>query len=261
VADFFSNAHALLFALAFFAGAVDAIAGGGGLIQVPALFVLFPGVPPATLLGTNKVASIFGTANAAQRYLRQIRLPWNAVLPAVLAALLFAFAGAYTVTQVKPDFLRAALPFILLALAIYTFIKKDFGQQQRVNLSAARERTYSAATGAGLGFYDGFFGPGTGSFLLFVFVRYFGFDFIRATAAAKVVNLACNFTAIAWFASAGHVDWRLGLSMALFNWAGSFVGSHLALTRGNRFVRAMFLAVLAALILKTGYDAWFHVKQ
>lgn len=245
-----------LFALAFFAGAVDAIAGGGGLIQVPALFVLLPGVPPATLLGTNKVASIFGTANAAWRYLQQIRLPWNAVLPAVLAALLFAFAGAYAVTQVKPDFLRVALPFILLALAIYTFMKKDFGQQQRVNLSPVRERTYSLATGAGLGFYDGFFGPGTGSFLLFVFVRGFGFDFMRASAAAKVVNLACNCTAIIWFVSAGHVDWRLGLSMALFNWAGSFVGSHLALTRGNRFVRSMFLVVLLVLILKTSHDAW-----
>lgn len=246
----------LLCGAALLAGFIDSVVGGGGLIQIPALLAGFPGLPPATLLGSNKIASIVGTSMAAWQYGRRIALPWNALGPAIAAALLFAWAGAYTVTQIPPDFLRAALPFILLGVAVYIFTKKTLGVEHLPRQHGRREQIYGAAAGAGVGFYDGFFGPGTGSFLVFIFVRVFGFDFLRASAAAKLVNVACNFAALAWFISAGHVWWTLGLTMAVFNMAGAVAGSRLALRRGAVFVRTIFLAVVTLLIIKTSYDSF-----
>jgi uncharacterized membrane protein YfcA len=247
---------AVLLAAAFLAGFVDSVVGGGGLIQVPVLFSLFPGVAPATLLGSSKLAGIFGTAAAAWQYSRRIQIPWNAVWPAALMALVFAFMGAWTVTRIPPDFMRAALPFILFAVALYTFFKKDLGSVHRPAHAGQRERMLGAGAGASIGFYDGFFGPGTGSFLVFIFVRIFGFDFLRASAAAKVVNVACNFAALVCFAWVGHVAWWVGLAMAASNMTGSVVGSRLALKRGSGFVRLLFLVVVALLILKTSYDSF-----
>ncbi|MCA3155765.1 MAG: TSUP family transporter [Burkholderiales bacterium] len=245
----------VLLAAAFLAGFIDSVVGGGGLIQVPALFSLFPTVAPATLLGSSKLAGIFGTAMAAWQYSRRIQIPWNAVWPATLMALVFAFFGAWTVTRIPPDFLRAALPFILFAVALYTFFKRDLGATHRPVHAGQRERALGAGAGASIGFYDGFFGPGTGSFLVFIFVRFFGFDFLRASAAAKVVNVACNFAALVWFAWAGHVAWWVGLAMAVANMTGSVAGSRLALKRGSQFVRIIFLIVVTMLILKTSYDS------
>ena len=215
-------------------------------------------VAPALLLGTNKVASVFGTSAAAIQYVRRVEVAWNTVLPATAAALVFAFLGAWTVTQIPPDFLRNALPFILAAVALYTFKKKDFGSRHAPRHEGRGERVRGAAVGGVIGFYDGFFGPGTGSFLIFVFVRFFGFDFVRASAAAKVVNVACNLAAIAWFASAGQVAFGVALSMAVFNVSGALVGSRLAMARGTGFVRHLFLIVVVSLIVKTGYDAFIH---
>ena len=249
---------AALLGAAFLAGFIDSIVGGGGLIQIPMLFSVFPGVPPALLLGTNKLASVFGTSAAAFQYLRRVEVAWNTVLPATAAALVFAFLGAWTVTQIPPDFLRRALPFILAAVALYTFKRKDFGALHAPKHAGQGERVRGAAVGGAIGFYDGFFGPGTGSFLIFVFVRFFGFDFVRASAAAKVVNVACNLAAIAWFASAGKIAVGLALTMAVANVSGALVGSRLALARGTGFVRQIFLIVVVLLILKTGYDAFIH---
>ena len=248
----------LLMGAAFFAGFVDAIVGGGGLIQIPALFSVFGGLPPALLLGTNKVAGVFGTSAAAVQYVRRVAVPWNAVLPATVAALICAFLGAYTVTRIPPDFLRTALPFILLAVAVYTFWRKDFGQSHRPVHDGWRERSLGAGAGGVIGFYDGFFGPGTGSFLMFVFVRFFGFDFLKASAAAKVVNVACNVAAITWFLLAGQIWFGLGLAMAVFNVAGSMTGSRLAIAKGAGFVRQLFLIVVVLLIAKTSYDAFLR---
>lgn len=239
---------------AFLAGFVDSIVGGGGLIQIPVLFTLFPGAAPALLLGTNKVAGIFGTAAAAGQYARRVRVEWNAVLPAAMAALVFAFWGAWTVTRLRPDFLRLLLPFILAAVAWYTFKRKDFGAVHAPAHSGRAEQVRGASVGGAIGFYDGFFGPGTGSFLVFVFVRHFGFDFLAASAAAKVVNVACNLAALVWFALAGKIWLGLGLLMALFNISGSVVGSRVALVRGTGFVRQLFLVVVVVLIAKTGWD-------
>jgi uncharacterized membrane protein YfcA len=239
---------------AFLAGLVDAVVGGGGLIQLPVLFSVFPKEVPATLLGTSKLAGIFGTSAAAVNYARRVRVAWSAAAPAALAAFALSFAGAYTVTKVPGDFVRALLPCVLLAVAVYTFKKKDFGSIHAPVHSGMTERMVAVGMGACIGFYDGFFGPGTGSFLMFLFVRFFGFDFLSASAAAKVVNVACNFAALLWFGYSGHLLWQLGLLMAVCQVAGSLVGTRLAIKHGSVFVRKLFLVVVSLLILKTSYD-------
>ncbi len=247
----------LLGLAAFFAGFVDAVVGGGGLIQVPALFSALPNVAPATLLGTNKLAGIWGTSAAAVNYVKAVRLRWAMVLPAALMAFLFAFAGAFAVTHIPPTYLRKALPLILIAVAIYTFKKKDFGSTHAPLYHGDKERLMAMLVGGGIGFYDGFFGPGTGSFLMFLFVRLFGYDFLRASAVAKVLNVATNAAALLWFGYSNNVIWQVGLAMAVCGVLGSVTGSRLAIKHGSGFVRKMFLLVVVALILKTGYDAFF----
>jgi uncharacterized membrane protein YfcA len=245
----------LLGCAAFLAGLVDAVVGGGGLIQIPVLFSMFPKEIPATLLGTSKLAGVFGTSAAAVNYARRVRVAWSAAAPAAMAAFALSFAGAYTVTRVPGDFVRSLLPVVLLAVAIYTFKKKDFGAIHAPVHSGMTEKLVAVGMGACIGFYDGFFGPGTGSFLMFLFVRFFGFDFLSASAAAKVVNVACNIAALLWFGYSGHLLWQLGLLMAVCQVAGSLVGTRLAIRHGSVFVRKLFLVVVSLLILKTSYDA------
>lgn len=247
---------AFLAVAAFLAGLIDAVAGGGGLVQIPALFSAFPGMPPATLLGTNKVASIAGTANAAIRYGRSVRIYWAATAPAVVAAFIFSMAGAWALTMIPAEPLRKALPFVLVSLLVYTVAKKDLGTEHAPSLSGTRERIAALLAGAVIGFYDGVFGPGTGSFLMIVFVRVFGYDFLHASASTKVVNMATNLAALLLLASKGHIWWQLGLVMAVANVAGSQVGSRLALRHGSGFVRKVFIVVVSALILKTAWDAF-----
>lgn len=240
---------------AFAAGLVDAVVGGGGLIQLPAMFAVLPTTLPATLLGTNKLASFFGTSAAAVHYGRRVPLVWSAAAPAAIAAFCLSIVGAYTVTRVPGDFVRKALPFILLAVALYTFAKKDFGSVHAPRHGGGREQALALTVGGAIGFYDGFFGPGTGSFLLFLFIRVFGFDFLAASAAAKVVNVATNIAALLWFGYSGHLLWQIGLTMAVCQIAGAMVGTRLAIRHGSGFVRTLFLCVVSALILKTGYSA------
>jgi uncharacterized membrane protein YfcA len=220
------------------------------------LFSAFPNAVPATLLGTSKLAGIFGTAAAAVNYARRVRIAWSAAAPAAIAAFCLAFAGAYTVTRIPGDFIRALLPLILLAVAIYTFRKKDFGSIHAPLHGGWKERAIALAAGGCIGFYDGFFGPGTGSFLVFLFVRFFGFDFLAASAVAKVVNVACNLSALMWFGFSGHLWWQVGLLMAVCQVCGSLLGTRLALRHGSAFVRKLFLLVVSALIVKTAYAAF-----
>ncbi|RJG15928.1 sulfite exporter TauE/SafE family protein [Massilia cavernae] len=248
---------AVLGGAAFLAGLVDAVVGGGGLIQIPVMFSLFPKEVPATLFGTSKLAGIFGTGTAAINYARRVRVAWSAAAPAAMAAFALSFAGAYTVTKVPADFVRSLLPILLVAVAIYTFRKKDLGSIHAPVHTGNTEKMVAVGMGACIGFYDGFFGPGTGSFLIFLFVRFFGFDFLSASAAAKVVNVACNISALMWFGYSGHLLWQLGLLMAVCQVAGSLVGTRLAIKHGSAFVRKLFLVVVCLLILKTGYDAFF----
>jgi uncharacterized membrane protein YfcA len=246
----------LLLALAaFVAGLVDAVVGGGGLVQIPAMFSVYPSAVPATLMGTNKLAAIFGTAVAAVRYARRVTVAWSTAAPAAVAAFALSFVGAWTVTRVPGEFVRSLLPFVLIAVAVYTFKRKDFGAVHAPVHSGGAERLLAVLVGSAIGFYDGFFGPGTGSFLIFLFVRFFGFDFLSASAAAKIVNVACNLSALIWFGYSGHLIWQLGLLMACCQIAGSLVGTWLALRHGSGFVRKLFLVVVSALIFKTAVDA------
>lgn len=245
----------LLGSAAFLAGLVDAVVGGGGLIQIPVMFSVFPNAVPATLLGTSKLAGIFGTGAAAVNYARRVRLAWSTAAPAAVAAFVAAFAGAYTVTKVSPDFMRTLLPFVLVAVSVYTFKKKNFGRIHAPLHTGRKERWFAVGIGGCIGFYDGFFGPGTGSFLVFLFVRFFGFDFLGASAVAKVVNVACNFAALMWFGYSGHLLIELGLLMAVCQVCGSLLGTKLAIRHGSAFVRKLFLVVVTVLIVKTGYDA------
>ncbi len=241
-----------------FAGFVDAIVGGGGLILVPALFATFPNAHPATLFGTNKGASIWGTGMATWQYSRRVQMRWAALWPAAAAGLVASFAGAWLVTVISPDFLRKLLPFVLLLVLLYTLAKKELGRTHMPRFAGGREQLVAAGIGLLIGFYDGFFGPGTGSFLVFLFVRLLGYDFLSASAAAKLVNTATNFSALALFIAKGHIWWHFVLVMAVANVLGSLLGTRLALKHGTGFVRVVFLLVVSALILKTGYDAFLR---
>lgn len=232
--------------------------GGGGLVQIPALFSTMPATTPATLLGTNKFASIWGTGTAAWNFYRRVNLQGNTVWPATVAAFFFAFLGAYAVTWLPGVLLRKLLPFVLVCLLIYTWRSRGLGLTHAPVHQGGTERRLALLVGAGIGFYDGFFGPGTGSFLIFLFVRFFGFDFLRASAAAKIVNVACNLAALIWFGYSGHVLWALGLAMAVCNVTGSVLGSRLALRHGSGLVRQVFLLVVSVLIIKSAYDAFLR---
>ena len=175
-----------------------------------------------------------------------------------MAALAGAFAGAWAVTQVPGQGLRRVLPFVLLAVFVYTVAKKDLGHTHAPHLAPRGERAAAGIIGAALGFYDGFFGPGTGSFFVFLFVRVLGYDFLHASAGAKFLNTATNVAALALFAAKGHVWWWLALPMAVANVVGSLMGARLALKRGAPFVRVAFIVVVGALILRTGYDAFLR---
>ena len=244
-------------ALAFFAGLVDAVAGGGGLIQLPALFATYPELPPAALMSTNKVAAIGGTINAARRYLRHVDLPWALVGPAIVFGFIGALLGAQAVTVFPAEPLRKALPFLLLFLLFYTWFQPALGGAHQPVESGFLTQLKAASMGLTIGFYDGFFGPGTGSFLLFGFVRFFNFDFLHASAATKLVNVATNLAAIGLFASLGYINWPLGLAMMVANIAGSQYGSKLAIRHGSTFVRKTFLIVVSVLIAKSAYDGFF----
>lgn len=240
----------------FFAGAVDAIVGGGGLILLPALFAVFPGAPPATLLGVNKGTSIWGTASATWQYARRVELRWPSLLVGAALALVGSFAGAWAVTQVSPDFLKKILPGVLLLVFVYTLARKDLGQTHSPRLNGRAEMQALGLLGAVIGFYDGFFGPGTGSFFVFLLVRWLGYDFMHASASAKLLNTASNLAALSLFGWMGHVWWHVVAVTAVANVVGSLMGARLAMKHGSGFVRVFFMGVVGLLLLKTASSAY-----
>lgn len=240
------------------AGFVDSIVGGGGLILIPALFATFPATHPATLLGTSKGASVWGTGFATWQYSRRVEIPWVTLMPAAGGGFLAALAGAWMVTVVSPVYLRKALPGVLLAVLIYTLLRKELGRTHAPRFTGIKETLVALVIGACIGFYDGFFGPGAGSFLVFLFVRLLGYDFLSASASAKLINTATNLAALILFAVKGHIWWHFVLAMALANVLGSLLGTRMALKHGTGFVRAVFIVVVGALILKTSYDAFLR---
>lgn len=243
---------------AFMAGFVDAVVGGGGLIQLPTLLILFPHIAIATLFGTNKMASIAGTSAAGVQYARQIAIPWVIVVPGAIAAGIFSFWGARMVQFLQPSLLRPLILVLLIGVALYTYLKKDFGTAQLSKVAVQYRMLATALVGSLMGFYDGFFGPGTGSFLIFAFVEVLGFDFLTASASAKILNWATNFTALLAFVSADHVLYALAMPMAVCNIAGSLLGTRLAILKGNAFIRVLFLSIVSVLIVKLVYDTFVH---
>ncbi len=246
----------LLLLLSGFAGFVDAVVGGGGLIQVPAIFTTFPNAVPATLLGTNKVASICGTTLASVRYMGRVVLPWRMLIGAFISTLLFAFIGAKVMSTVSKEWMRAFVLVLLIVVAIVTWFSKEFGQHHAPRYFGRKEILMGVLVGAVLGFYDGFFGPGMGTFLIFCFVYFFGYDFLLASAMSKILNWASNFAALTYFVPTGHVIWGVGLLMAGANISGAWIGSHMAIRRGPGFVRIFFLGILVVLIAKLGWQVW-----
>jgi uncharacterized protein len=249
---------AALCAFAFLAGLIDSVAGGGGLIQLPATLLLLPGVPIATLLGTNKVVSMAATGTAVLRYVRRVSIPWSTALPAAAAALVGAFLGARVVSHLHAELVRPLILVLLIAVAAFTVARPGFGSLHAPKLGPVAERWLAILVGATLGFYDGFFGPGMGSFLIFAFVGVFGFDFLTSSATAKVVNFASGIAALAYFAGTGQVLFRFAIPMACAGALGSVVGTRLAVTGGGRVIRPLFLVMVSGMILRF---AWETVKR
>ncbi|MBI3879207.1 MAG: sulfite exporter TauE/SafE family protein [Verrucomicrobia bacterium] len=208
----------------------------------------------ATVFGTNKLASLCGTGVAVVQYAKRVRINWHSILPAAVTAFVFAFLGSLCVSHLNKDYARPIILVLLVVVAIYTFIRKDFGHLHAPAFTAHKERTFGIAVGVVLGFYDGFFGPGMGSFLIFTFIGLFGFDFLSASASAKVINFGTNLASVILFASTGHVLYQFALPMAACQIAGSVAGTKVAMTKGNRFVRVLFLVVVSALICRFGWE-------
>lgn len=239
---------------AFLAGLVDAVVGGGGLIQLPLLLAVHPAVSIPVLFATNKISSIAGTATASWTYANKVSVPYRLLIPAVVLAFLGSALGAAVVSWIPENIIRPLVLVLLIAVGIYTFLKPDFGTEHLERPVTARMQLASAGAGFGLGFYDGIFGPGTGSFLIFVFVRFFGMDLLRASASSKFVNLATNIAAIAFFMTHNGALLGTALLMGIANILGARVGTSLALKNGNRFIRYLLLGILAVLSLKLGRD-------
>ena len=247
----------LLCFFAFLAGFIDSMVGGGGLIQLPALLLLLPEVPVPTVLGTGKLASLAGTSASAYRYLRGLTgmpIRWRTVAVAAAVAGCFALLGARAVSGLNKELVKPLVLALLVLMAAYTFWRKDFGSLHAPRLHGRRELLTGVVLGASLGFYDGFFGPGTGSLLLFAFVGLFGYDFVAASASAKVVNVATNIAGVAYFISTGQVLYHIALPMAACNVLGALLGARMALRRGTGFVRVLFLVIVSASILKLGWE-------
>lgn len=239
---------------AFCAGTIDAAVGGGGLIQIPALMGALPQTAPATLFGTNKLASILGTGSAAFSFVRRVKLQWSLLGVIALFAFISSFIGAACVSLIPTHILRPIVLVMLIVIAIYTFAKKQFGQVH-VDQQITPKLLLLAAIGSlAIGFYDGIFGPGTGSFFIFFFIRFLQVDFLHASALAKIGNLMTNLAALSFFIPTGHVLFELGLMMAVANIAGSLLGVRLALKYGSGFIRILFLILVSILICRLGYQ-------
>lgn len=259
--DFFSDysLYTLFFltAFAFIAGFLDAIVGGGGLIQLPALLIQFPQLALPTLFGTNKIAALSGTSIAAVQYAKRISFNWKALLSISLFSFIFSFFGARTVSYLDSEALKPLILIILIAIAIYTFIKKDLGNVATKDLSTTKKMIFGAVIGAVIGFYDGFFGPGTGSFFVLAFVVILGFDFLSASAYAKVVNCITNISALLVFVSHGNYLLELAILMAVFNISGNFLGTKIAFKKGNGFIRIVFLIIVMLMILRYSKEVFW----
>ncbi len=258
IADLFHDYNLLtitvLTVFSFIAGFIDSIVGGGGLIQLPALLIGLPKSPLPVLFGTNKIAALSGTTIAAIQYSRQVKYDFRLLMTVSVFAFVASNMGARTVSVINPDVLKPVILFILIGIAVYTFVRKDLGSVQTKTLSLSRQIVFGSLAACFIGFYDGFFGPGTGSFLILAFVIILGFDFLKASAYAKVINCVTNLSALVVFVWQGSFIPGIAILMAIGNISGSVVGSRMALRKGNRFIRVVFLVIVTLLIVRYGYE-------
>jgi len=241
-----------LVASAFCAGWVDAVVGGGGLIQLPALLVGLPGASPAQILATNKLASICGTSTSAVTYYRRVRPDLRTAIPLAVAAFAGSSLGAVVATRIPKE---AFNPIILVALVVvgaYTVVKPSLGASTQLRFSGRHHLAAALVIGVVIGFYDGALGPGTGSFFVFALVGLTGYAFLEASAKAKIANFATNLAALVVFIPHGAVMWPIGVVMGLANIAGGYIGARTAVSRGTGFVRIVFIVVVGAFVVRIG---------
>lgn len=243
----------LLLVAALAAGWVDAVVGGGGLIQLPAL-MLAPGIAPLQALATNKVASMMGTAVATTTYVRRLRPDLTVALPLALASLAGALFGAVLATLIPAEAFDPIILAVLLVVGAFTIFKPKMGVHTKQRWHGGKHVVASAMIGLAVGTYDGALGPGTGSFFVILIVSVLGYAFMPASAFAKIANLCTNAGALMFFIPAGHVLWGLGLGMGVANLVGGYIGARMALSKGSRFVRVVFIAVVLALSAKLVWD-------
>ncbi|WP_372744835.1 sulfite exporter TauE/SafE family protein [Lutibacter sp.] len=241
----------------FIAGFIDSVVGGGGLIQLPALLINLPNTNIPTLFGTNKIAALAGTSISAVQYSKKIKFNFKVLFVIAFWAAVASYFGAKTVSYINVNTLKPLILVILIAIAIYTFIKKNLGNIQTKKLSLNKMVIYGSIIGLIIGFYDGFFGPGTGSFLVLAFVVVFGFEFVEASAYSKVINCVTNIFALLVFIKNGDFIIELAILMAICNITGNIIGTRLALKRGNQFVRTIFLVIVTLMIARYAYDIFF----
>ena len=243
--------------VAFFAGFIDAIVGGGGLIQTPAGLILLPNQSVAQVIGSLKIPSFTGTFFAARTFLKKIKIPIKRILLFTILAFVASYLGSLCLTKVSNQFMKPVILIVLAIIAIYTFTKKDFGR--KTQYQALQFPWYKGAIIClGLGFYDGFIGPGAGSLLVLAFISWLGFDFLQANAHAKVVNLATNLGSILLFTLKGAILWHIAVPMAICNAIGGILGSRFAIVKGNGFIRTVFLLVIIGTLCRLGYDVFLH---
>jgi uncharacterized membrane protein YfcA len=235
---------------------VDAVVGGGGLIQLPVALVLLPSYPVATVIGSLKFPSFSGTASAVYQYAKKVKLNWKLLSMMMLIAFCAAYAGSQLLTMVHNDFMKPILLIVLIGVAIYTYSKKNFGQHTVKDNSSVRQIIYSILISSIIGFYDGFIGPGSGSFLILAFITLMGFDFLHASANAKMINLATNTGSIILFMLKGSIIWSIALPMAASNALGGMIGARLAIKKGNQFIRIFFLIVIIGTLIRFAFDVF-----
>ena len=256
------DAHLIfLLTLGFLAGLMDAAVGGGGLLQIPGLFNFLPrNMPVATVMGINKFASFCGTLTATGQFVRRIAVPWKMLLPAAMLAFLASYSGARLVSYIPVQYMKPAMLAIMAVMFVYTFCKKDLGQAVRTTALSRKETAWGLFFGALIGFYDGVFGPGTGSFLMLGFVALAGFGILKATAHTKFLNFGSNVGAFAVFLASGAVLWKVGLLMGAGQFLGAQLGSRFAMKQGARIIKPLLVTVSIALAIRLLADPQHPVR-
>lgn len=255
--DFFAENYIYFIVLplaAFLAGFVDAVVGGGGLVQVPSLFILFPQFPVPMIIGSNRFASFMGTSVAAYQYAQKVKIPWKTVVYAGICSATFAYLGAEFSSIISEKFLKPIVLILMTLIAIYTYQKKKLGSTEHFKVSNIA--LWSSLIGIMTGFYNGFVGPGTGSLLVFGFVSIVGYSFLTGSAISKFVNVVADIASLVFFVLNGFVNYKVALPMMIFNMLGSYAGSKMAILKGSEFVRIFFIVVVTALIIRFGYDVF-----